>query len=36
MEEEILTIKDGDDNIPGRTVANFKSLKKKGGVEWDG
>ena len=31
MDEQIMKIKDGDDNIPGITVANFKSFKKKGG-----
>ena len=29
MDEQILKIKAGDDNISGRTVENFKSLKKK-------
>ena len=31
MDEQILKIKAGDDNISGRTVANFKNLKKKKG-----
>ena len=34
MDEQILKIKAGDDNISGRTVANFKNLKKKKGRGW--